>query len=77
MKGYIEDILEYDSFGVSSYANIFQSFRDVVEADLYPDLETVANDLSRKGIIDRSNVDSPAKPPFMRCSEGCFFFNKE
>lgn len=54
----VEDILEYDSFGVSSYANIFQSFRDVVEADLYPDLETVANDLSRKGIIDRIKIHS-------------------
>lgn len=44
----VEDVLEKDAFAWKPYGIIFQSIRDVVDADLFPDIETITADLDRK-----------------------------
>lgn len=52
----VEDILEKKSFGFPSYGIIFQSIKDVVYNDLYPDLVTIEADLDRKGLLGSVTV---------------------
>jgi replicative DNA helicase len=57
----VEDILERKAFGWKPFGTIFQSIKDVVDSDLYPDTETVATDLSRKGLLDSIKIQSNGK----------------
>lgn len=54
----VEDILEKKAFGWPPFGIIFQSIKDVVDSDLYPDAETVSTDLDRKGKLDVISIPS-------------------
>ncbi len=54
----VEDILEKKAFAQPHFQIIFQAIKDVVDADLYPDSETVATDLDRKGLLLSLSVPS-------------------
>lgn len=54
----VEDILEKKAFGWKPFGIIFQSIKDVVDSDLYPDTETVATDLDRKSMLQAININS-------------------
>lgn len=48
----VEDIIERKSFGWPSFGLIFQSIKDIVSSDLYPDPLSIYVDLDRKGKLD-------------------------
>jgi replicative DNA helicase len=54
----VEDILEKDSFGWSPYGVVFLGIKLAVDVDLYPDVETVANELDKRGLL--SGLSTPS-----------------
>ena len=54
----VEDILEKKAFGWKPFGLVFQSIKDIVDSDLYPDVETVSTDLDRKGMLDAVSISS-------------------
>lgn len=54
----IEDIIEKKSFGWPSFGIIFQSIKDIISSDLYPDPMSIYVDLDRKGKLDEIRIMS-------------------
>ena len=54
----VEDILERKAFGWKPFGIVYQSIKDVVDSDLYPDTETVSTDLDRKGLLNAISIAS-------------------
>ena len=54
----VEDILERKAFGWKPFGIIFQSIKDIVDSDLYPDTETIATDLERKSLLQKITIMS-------------------
>lgn len=54
----VEDILERKAFGWRPFGIVFQSIKDIVDSDLFPDVETVATDLERKGFLEGISIAS-------------------
>lgn len=54
----IEDILEKKTFGYPAFGILFQAYKDVVHADLYPDIVTVSAELDKRGLLEAINIPS-------------------
>lgn len=54
----VEDILEKKAFGWKPFGLVYQSIKDIVDSDLYPDVETVSTDLDRKGMLGAISIAS-------------------
>lgn len=54
----VEDILEKQSFGWIPYGIVYWGISQVVESDLYPDVQTVATYLDRAGLLDAVIIPS-------------------
>lgn len=52
----VEDMLEKNSFGWVPFGNIYQAISEVVESDLYPDIDTVAHNLERKNLLNSLTI---------------------
>jgi replicative DNA helicase len=52
----VEDVIEKKSFGWTPFGNIYQSIKDIINSDLYPDSISVQADLDRKGLLDGTRV---------------------
>jgi len=49
-------MLEKNSFGWVPFGNIYEAICDVVESDLYPDIDTVAHNLERKNLLNSLTI---------------------
>ncbi len=54
----VEDILDKKTFGWKPFGIIFQSIKDVIDADLYPDIETVTTNLDQKNLLESITIQS-------------------
>lgn len=52
----VEDMLERNSFGWIPFGIIYESISEVVETDLYPDIDTVAHNLERKNLLSQVKI---------------------
>lgn len=52
----VEDMLEKPSFGWVPYGIIYESFKETIESDLYPDIDTISHYLERKSLLEKINI---------------------
>ncbi len=52
----VEDVLEKNSFGWVPFGNIFQAIGEIVETDLYPDIDTIAHHLERRNLLNSISI---------------------
>ena len=57
----VEDLLEKKSYAYKPFGIIFQSIKDIISNDVYPDTVTVCTDLDRKGLLEFIHIPSNNK----------------
>jgi replicative DNA helicase len=54
----VEDALEKDVFGWKPFGIVYQTIVDIVNSDMYPDIETIAVDLDRRNLLQVISIPS-------------------